>query len=43
MKNTFELNKKEYEELKDLISDTKKEDINEKRIKKINRFIRWMT
>lgn len=33
MKNTFELNKNEYEELKDLIFDTKKEDINEKRIK----------
>lgn len=33
MKITFELNEKEFEELKDLIFETKKEDINEKRIK----------
>lgn len=33
MKITFELNKKEFEELKDLIFGTKKEDINEKRMK----------
>ena len=33
MKITFELNEKEFEELKDLIFETKKEDINEKRTK----------
>ena len=33
MKITFELNEKEFEELKDLIFGTKKEDINEKRMK----------
>lgn len=33
MKITFELNEKEFEELKDLIFETKKEDINEKRMK----------
>ena len=32
MKITIELNDKEFEELKDLIFETKKEDINEKRI-----------
>ena len=33
MKITFELNEKEFEELKDLIFGTKNEDINEKRMK----------
>ena len=33
MKITFELNEKEFEELRDLIFETKKEDINEKRTK----------
>lgn len=32
MKITFELNDKEFEELKDLIFETKKEDIKEKRM-----------
>ena len=33
MKITFELSEEEFEELKDLIFGTKKEDINEKRMK----------